>query len=176
MTPTHAAVSPPCPAPEPAPESGSAGGVVVDTRFGLMEFDPARAIAMPGGIPGFSHAKRFGLGPLPGVRGGQFLLMQSLDDAALSFIVLPTAAEGGMIAAADLTDACAALGIDVAAAAVLLIVTVREAMGERQLSVNLRAPVIVDTASQRAWQHVLGNGAYPVRHILSRAQPQGSAA
>lgn len=150
-------------------EAPSAGRTIIETRFGVMDFDLDNAIEMPHGIPGFPDKRRFGLGRLPGTSGEQFLLLQSLEDAQLSFIVLPVSLEGGPVAREDIAGGMEALGIAPDGVAVLMIVTAREEAGERLISVNLRAPIFVDTGKQRAFQHVLANTAYPVRHLISRS-------
>ncbi|NIR61560.1 MAG: flagellar assembly protein FliW [Gammaproteobacteria bacterium] len=59
-------------------------------------------------------------------------------------------------------------GIARARASFLLIVTIRanetgEGIG---MSVNLRAPIVLDSEQRIARQHVLSNGDYPVRQDL----------
>ena len=72
----------------------------------------------------------------------------------------------------DLDSACELLGVPREHAAFLLVVTRRPAVNEAdggQLFVNLRAPVVVDTARRTAVQHVLASPGYSVRHPLAAA-------
>ena len=47
------------------------------------------------------------------------------------------------------------------------IVSIRNVAGQAQTSVNLRAPVFLDAKNRTAWQYVMPNGAYNVRHVLT---------
>ncbi|MPY72338.1 MAG: hypothetical protein GEU92_19965 [Alphaproteobacteria bacterium] len=46
-------------------------------------------------------------------------------------------------------------------------VATRRIANKTQVSVNLRAPIIIDSASHTGWQHVLSNSRYPVRHVIA---------
>ena len=52
--------------------------------------------------------------------------------------------------------------------AILMVVTIRSAPDGKgiRLSTNVRAPILVDTGRQVAWQHVMGNDRYPVQMDL----------
>lgn len=147
-------------------ESGAT--VFVETRFGEMAFDRDGAIYFPRGLFGYADHHDFGIANLPDPRLEQFKLMQSLTDADLSFIVAPLNMESDTIAAADVDQACEALSIAPEDAAVLLIVATRKVGADTQVSVNLRAPIIVDMRSRTGWQYVLNNSRYPVRHVLTQ--------
>ncbi len=156
------------PAPETsAAEDSAAEPIIVDTRFGRLEFDPAQAIAMPRGMMGFPENKVFALTGVPDPRVRNFMLLQSLTDPGLSFLVLPLSLESGIIAAQDLEAAHQNLGIAKADFAAIVIVSIRKVGGEAQTSVNLRAPVFLDARRRTGWQYVMPNGAYQVRHVLT---------
>lgn len=146
--------------------------VTIDTRFGSMEFSRSNTFTMPHGILGFADKREFGLANLPAERYGHFMLLQSLEDAALSFLVLPLEAVPELIAAPDLEEACAAAGTAAEHAIVMLIATARkdEESGAVTLSINLRAPIVIDAERHTARQHVLNNVAYPIRHELNAGQ------
>lgn len=166
MNPSNAAETA---AQEIAPPSAAAGDrVTIETRFGEMAFARNDAITLPRGLFGFADYHDFGIANLPDPRLEQFKLMQCLTEPSLSFIVAPLNMASGTIDAADIDNACGALSIAPENAAVLLIVATRKIGPETQISVNLRAPIIADTASQTAWQHVLNNSRYPVRHVLTQ--------
>jgi flagellar assembly factor FliW len=157
------------PAPDEAPATtGEATQpITVATRFGEMVVDPGSTILMPRGLLGFTELRDFALAALAEERYARFQLLQSLDDASLSFIVLPYDAALGAIAPEDVTEAYRALGIAEQDGVMLLIVSVRRAGEEASVSVNLRAPIVVDVQNRRAWQFVLSNPAYPVRQDLA---------
>ncbi len=141
---------------------------MLSTRFGEMEVHPDAIVRMPRGLMGFASLRDFALAALPEARHAGFRVLQSLEDPSLSFIVLPGEAAPGAIAREDVVEGLRALGIEEADGAVLLIVSVRRTpSGENSVSVNLRAPVMVDVKNRKAWQHVLANQSYPVRQDLA---------
>src|SRR5690606_15728377 len=96
---------------------------------------------------------RFALAPIPKPRLSRFMVLQSIEQPTLSFIVLPVA-EGDLLAAADREEACGTLGCAPEEAAFLLIVTVRKEGERSAMSVHLRAPIAVDTRRKIARQCV----------------------
>ena len=156
--------------PEPdvaAADQSMAEPIVVDTRFGSLEFDPAQSIAMPRGMMGFPEDKTFALTSVPDPRIANFMLFQSLSDSALSFLTLPLSLENGVHDVNDIEAARQDLGIATEDFAAIGIVSIRNLGGKAQTSVNLRAPVFLDARNRTAWQYVMPNAAYNVRHALT---------
>ena len=133
---------------------------------------PASTIAFPHGLPGFPGATRFTLMPVADAAAG-LLVLQSVDEPDLRFLVLPYRGSALPLGREDLERACAAAGVPAERAAVLLVVTRRPPLaagdGAGQLFVNLRAPVLVDTERRIAVQCVLPSPGYSVRHPLAAA-------
>ncbi len=150
--------------------SGRSGGDI--NSIGAIDAAGAPTIDFPQGIPGFPSATRFALLPFGDGSEG-LLVMQSMDDCGLRFLVLPYAEHHLPLRRADVDAACALLGITTEHAAVLLVVTrpppQEQPDGVRRLYVNLRAPVVVDTERRTAVQHVLASPDYSVRHPLPAA-------
>lgn len=140
--------------------------VEIDTRFGRFAYPRANTIEMPHGVLGFARFHEFVLLTLPDPRFGQFRLLQCAIEPALSFLVVPTMIEASGIEAADLEEALGSLGIAPADAVLLLIVTIRKAGGSVDMTVNLRAPIVLDIRRQLARQHVLSNSRYSIRQRL----------
>jgi flagellar assembly factor FliW len=140
--------------------------VEIDTRFGRVSFKEENAIAMPGGLPGFPGRRRFGLSPLPNPRFEQFVLFQDLDDPSLCFLVMPVPVDSGLVEAEDVDEALASCGIAREDATFLLIVTLRKEDDGVVTTVNLRAPIILDTDRKVARQYVMPNGKYAIRHVV----------
>lgn len=149
-----------------APPSGGDQKTTVKTRFGLIEFDLNQSLTFPKGIPGFVGYQAFGLAMIPSETQSSFMLLQALEPDDLSFIVLPYDPAADLIDAADIAAAQQHLGIDVADCAIMLIATFRRMGGSFETSVNMRAPIFIDTASRQAWQYILANDRYEVRHTL----------
>jgi len=154
--------------PSPAELAPLDETVTVETRFGQLEFSRSNTFHMPHGLLGFADKRDFGIANLPAERYGHFMLLQSLEDTALSFLVLPLEIVPDLIAPEDLQEALTAAGIAHENAIVMLIATARkDDDGTVALSVNLRAPVVIDVERHCARQHVLNNTAYPIRHVLN---------
>lgn len=98
-----------------------------------------------------------------------FKLLQSVDHPELAFLVLPLDPLAGPISRSDLALACDALGCDWESLAVLGIVTVRSDAEGVRFSINLKAPLLIDTGRQVGRQHVFTSESYPLRHDLPRA-------
>lgn len=154
-------------APQSMPgDRGAREPMVIETRFGSIEIDRDRLVEIPGGLLGFPHHRRFALTPIPNERLDRFLLLQSVEDLSLSFIVVPLTADAGLVDAEDIREACAAAGTREEDALMVLIVTVRKGTGGVEMTANLRAPVIVDTRRMLARQCVFSNNRYSIRHAL----------
>jgi flagellar assembly factor FliW len=149
------------------PEGADAAETItVDTRFGKITFSRTNIIDFPQGLIGMPDSRRFGLSPIPDPRMGQFMILQSLENLGLSFLVLPLQPGVNTVTPEDAHEACAALAIPDEDADFFTIVTLRKADTGIAVSVNLRAPIIVDCKSHIARQHVLANPRYPVRQPL----------
>lgn len=151
---------------DPVVAAAATGKVTLDTRFGVIEFDRADAIRMPRGLLGYTEFREYGLSDLPNPGVSQFKLLQSLVEPTLSFVVAPFNIECGAIEEDDLDGACRSLSITAENLAIVLIVATRKIGPETQVSVNLRAPIFIDTLSQTGWQFVLPKDRYPIRHVI----------
>ena len=150
-----------------APDAAEADEArVIETRFGALEFNADNRLYMPIGMLGFTEFRNFGLADLPQPQLAAFKLLQCLDDTELSFIVTPLAAGDGRVAPEDLEDAALSVGIPVEAAAFLLIVTLRQSDQSTSITVNLRAPIVVDAKRSLARQVVMANSVYPIQQPL----------
>lgn len=140
--------------------------LVVESRFGTLTIGENAMLAMPQGLLGFGDYHDFALAELPEGKYPQFRVLQCLSDQNLAFLVAPLSIEHQAIDAADIEEACRAVGIAQADLALMLIVTVRRDSAGAHVSVNLRAPVFIDTRNHIARQYVMSNSKYPVRHSL----------
>lgn len=150
-------------ATDEAPEART----TVQTRFGVIEFDQNSMLQFPKGLPGFKDYREFGLAKLPGVgEDSNLVLLQSIDPNDISFIVCSYEPSAGLIDPHDIAEACEHLGVRTEDCAIALIANFHRKDDSVQISVNLRAPLFIDGANQRAWQHILSNDKYNVRHML----------
>lgn len=144
--------------------------VTIENRFGTFTFAPEQMLVFPQGLIGFNGYRRFGLALMPGDgAANNFRLLQSLDDASLSFIVWPTVADDSLLAQEDVETLLESLQMDRDALVLLHIATIREEGNGTSMTLNLKAPVVVDSVAQTAVQHVLPGDAYSVRHLINLA-------
>ena len=60
--------------------------------------------------------------------------------------------------------------------AMAFVVAIRKGAERPEISINMRAPLLVDMRRRLAWQHIIPYGDYSVRHVLNAepatAEPQ----
>ena len=153
-------------APPAASPVSEVSRITIESRFGPLHYDPAKTVTLPKGLLGFVDYREFILAEIPNREPSRFKLLQCTTDASLSLIVLPLLDSGDIIKLADREDACHLLGLALDQVVFLLVVTIRHMADSVQLSVNARAPLIIDSERQIGYQHVLSNSKYEVRHTL----------
>lgn len=146
-------------------EATDTGHNTITTRFGELEVDPGKVILFEKGLYGFEHQRRFFLTQVPGWPDF-FKLLQAADDPGLSLIVLPLESGDGPIDPSDFKEACATLGFDPETTSVIGIVTMRDDNNSQIFTVNLKAPLLIDSLRRRGRQHVFASEQYPLRHPL----------
>ena len=139
---------------------------LVHSRFGEIMVDPSKAIQFKRGLLGIPDRFQFALVPFPNEKMQQFMLLQSLEEDALSFITLPLPVENPVIASADVQTACKDLQIPEAHLALLVIVSVHRGLTDVKLSVNARAPLMIDAERKLGVQYVFQNDTYKIQHML----------
>lgn len=139
----------------------------IESRFGAITVDKAKALLFPVGILGMPDKHHFVLTDFPNAKLKQFKLLQSLDDHSLSFITLPVEKRNNIIDAADVETACSDMEIPSDEVGMLLIVSVHRGMTSVQLSVNARAPIFVDSERRAAAQYVFTSSKYRVQHFIT---------
>ena len=150
----------------PKAEEVSNNVITLKTRFGVMEIDRDKTIKMPKGMVGFSEYKEFGLtmSPIPVLEG--FMLLQSVDEADLTFILKPYDLSSGAISDENLATAIQQLSILPEHVGVMLVTTLRRRADKIAKTVNMRAPLFIDTEKKQAWQYIFNTEEYNVRHPI----------
>jgi flagellar assembly factor FliW len=146
--------------------TGSFVGETIKSRFGDIIVDVNRAVAFPRGLLGMPDKSKFVLVNFPSEKMQQFTLLQSLQESPLSFITLPIDLDNPIVATADLRHAASELHIAEENLVVLLIVSVHRHPDQVRLSVNARAPLLVDAQRKVGVQYVFHTDAYKVQHML----------
>ncbi len=138
----------------------------ITTRFGELAVDPDKVITFDQGLYGLEDQRHFLLTSVPGWPDF-FKLLQSVDDPRLGLIVLPLDDGDGPIDPADVADACRTLGYDPQSTALIGIVTMREDGGDQVFTVNMKAPVLIDSGRREGRQYVFTSERYQLRHPLA---------
>ena len=141
--------------------------VTIKSRFGKIEVDRSKKISFKHGILGLPTAVNFCLTKLPNISSDQFKLLQCLEDDDLSFIVVPAQYDNQLIDSNDLDEACKVLDIQAKDLVLLFIVTINENGQNREITVNAKAPVLIDVEAKSATQYVLQNPSYKIQHKIT---------
>lgn len=141
--------------------------VTINSRFGKIEVDTSAKVSFKHGILGIPSAVSFCLTKLPNISSNQFKLFQCLEDEELSFIVVPSQYDNQLIEKQDLDEACKVLDINTNNLVLLFIVTINDNGKNREISINAKAPVLIDAISRQATQYVLQNPSYSIQHKIS---------
>ena len=147
----------------------SSGLPLVETirsRFGDISVDTSKSLLFQRGLLGMPDKMNFVLANFPSDKMHQFKLLQSLDDTTLSFITLPLDIQNPIVAADDLRGACREMQIDEEQLAALLIVSVHRTTDQIRLSVNARAPILLDAKRKTGVQYVIPREMYKIQHML----------
>lgn len=141
---------------------------VIKNKFGEIIVDLDKSIHFPLGILGMNAFKEFYLAPCPVQKFKQFLLMQSAQTDDLVFMVLPLDIDNqNYIKSQDLDEAFEQIGINKDNASIVLIAATKEDQdGVKRITVNVRAPVFIDSEKKSAIQYVLHNNEYDVQQFL----------
>jgi flagellar assembly factor FliW len=117
-------------------------------------------------LPGFPGLRDFAL--VAADAGGLVFWLQSVAPDGPRFLTVPAAPYFPEYAPALPRAACAELGIDDATSAdVYLLITVPDG-DVSEATANLRAPLVINPATNRARQIVLTDGGLPIRQPLRR--------
>jgi flagellar assembly factor FliW len=132
------------------------------TRFGELSYELQDVIFFPRGIPGFETQREWALA---GDEGSAIKWLQSLTDGSLALpvttpdVVMPSYNARIPDDELELIEASK----DVRDLALLTVLSIPEAE-PWNMTVNLRAPIVVDTVTRKALQVIVLNEDYPVRH------------
>lgn len=136
-----------------------------DVRISMPAADVAEipVLELVEPMPGFPGQMRFALVRLD--EDGVLCALRSLDDANLRFLVVPPAAFFDDYAPLISDETVRALGIE-SADDVLVLAVVNPGDAASSATVNLLAPVLVNTGNRRASQVILDDVTLPVRRPL----------
>ena len=141
--------------------------IMIDTRYGTYEVERDKIVSFPKGLIGFGQLLDYAILNMPHEGTERFKLLQSVDEPGIGFYVVPVGLENSGFEPEDIARAAEQYEFDLKDLAILLIVTARKTEASVELTANLRAPLLVDTENCVAYQHVLSDDKYPLRHKLN---------
>lgn len=137
--------------------------IINSERFGSIELDDASAIQIPSGIIGFPKERRYAL--IPHGSTGAVAWLQSLDNPALAFPLVSAHALPMDYPGMDISAAAAACGITANADDLAVLVVLSAATG-LPATVNLLAPIVIDTRTRQGAQILLEGTAFSTREMF----------
>lgn len=142
--------------------------VILQNKFGAFRFEPETFITFQQGLIGLTEYTRFALATIPnGGEKNNFRLLQSLEEGSLSFVVLPTTAANSLLEAQDVDSICSNFGIAKDDLVLMHIVTMRSMFGKVQMTLNVKAPIVVDASKRTATQYVMPSNKYDIQAPLA---------
>ncbi|NLM27968.1 MAG: flagellar assembly protein FliW [Clostridiaceae bacterium] len=139
-------------------------------HFGVIEIDEKEILYFPSGIPGFENVKKF---TLLGRQENEapFFWLQGVDDPALAFVVTdPFAINDDYFVDADDDDIKIIDAKDPERILTLAIVTIPEDI--TKISVNLKAPILINMDNNKGMQVIMKNETFPVKYyIMEKGNP-----
>ncbi|NLG89106.1 MAG: flagellar assembly protein FliW [Clostridiaceae bacterium] len=139
-------------------------------HFGVIEIDEKEILYFPAGIPGFENVKKFTL------LGRQendvpFFWLQGVDDPDLAFVVTdPFAINDNYYVDADDDEIKIIEAKDPERILTLAIVTVPNDI--TKMSVNLKAPILINMDNNKGMQVIMKNETFPVKYyIMEKGNP-----
>ncbi|MGO9137383.1 MAG: flagellar assembly protein FliW [Syntrophales bacterium] len=139
---------------------------ITTSRFGEIDVDESKIIDMRGGILGFEHLKKYILHLQD--ENNPFWWFQSLEDGKVAFVVInPFITKADYEPVIDDNDTKLLEMENAEHVVMLAIVTILHS--PFSVSINLRAPIVINTEKKIAKQVVLEDQTYPVRYYLTAA-------
>lgn len=140
--------------------------LVIKNHLGEFTVDVSKILHFPGGMIGFPEMTEFAVMHIPGNEQAEFKLLLCLNDPKLNFVVLPMPPQNCPVDMLDIQDAAKTLDVAIGDVGLLFVVTTRRFGETMKVSMNARAPIIINTVDRLACQYVLPNTKYSVQHAL----------
>ena len=134
----------------------------VDTRFGLIQYDPQQTIVFIEGMVGFEHLRHFVRVPME--EDDYLVCLQSVEDGAVAFLLVDPLRYFPAYTCPLSQEHKARL--QKGSEEDLIVLTTITVHPGQSITLNLAAPVILAPSSNLAMQVVLEDGVYSPREPL----------
>ncbi len=130
------------------------------------------------GVPGFPHLTDFYIRDLKDGSFPPLKIMVSVDNPSISFILYPHVKEGSLFDEETLYSFARTYERPQNDVDVYSVVTVRQPEEGIHLTTNLKAPIILDRAHHKGWQHIIPSHSadmtFPLTCLSERLQGKSS--
>jgi flagellar assembly factor FliW len=135
------------------------------TRFGNIEVEEDQIICMPTGPVGFAEWRRYVL--LEHKKGSPFLWLQSVENESLAFVLVDPLLFKPDYEVEISSEDSRSLGMTNGGGGVQALTIVNVSAGDRgEITANLLAPIVINSAKKLGKQVVLYQSQYPTRYPL----------
>ncbi|MBN9543743.1 MAG: flagellar assembly protein FliW [Alphaproteobacteria bacterium] len=142
---------------------------IIMTRFGKIHINKEKALNFPEGILGIEGIHKYCLADYPENKLPLFKVLQAVDNLNVAFLVLPVTNVAETYKKEHLDECFSDLQIRDDNAVVVLIASIHKGLANEKskLTVNVRAPIIIDTANMIAYQYVFKYDNYSIQNELN---------
>lgn len=140
----------------------------IESRFGDLEIDTAKAIYFPKGIYGFKEDLHFAICDFPQQDLKEFKILQCLNDHSVSFPVILSGYDNQFIEDVDMKECLNTIEVEKENFLMLFIANSRKSPdGSFSVNMNLKAPIVMDVSLQIGIQYIFTNNKYSTSHPVS---------
>lgn len=132
--------------------------LIFETAYGEIELQEDKLVSFSEGLIGFSNCTVFGLASHPAAKNSPILILQCVNDPSVNFAVVDSSSLNYEFSAEDKAEALKSAGTANKDAIMLFILRANEAeSGDKTITANIKAPIVLDTANKVAKQVILNN-------------------
>ena len=137
----------------------------LETRFGEIDYDPANLLHFPAGMIGFPTLHDFVV--MPNKKQGPLFWIQSVDDPQIAFVL--TDPTNFFLDYGIIPDKSERTYLHINAEEKCFILSVVTVPPDQNITVNLAAPIIFASSSNRAIQVILEDSSFKSKTPLPKA-------
>lgn len=132
--------------------------LIYQTSYGEIELQEDKLISFNDGIIGFSNCTVFGLANHPAAKNSPILILQCVNDPEVNFAVVDSASLNFEYSEQDMAEVLKSSKIASKDAIMMFILRTNEnEAGEKTITANVKAPIVLDAANKVAKQVILNN-------------------
>ena len=132
--------------------------LVYQTSYGEIELQEDKLVSFSDGIIGFSNCTVFGLASHPAAVNSPILILQCVNDPTVNFAVVDSSSIKFEYSEEDKAEALKSSGVSSSDAIMMFILRTNESeTGDKIITANVKAPIVLDASNKVAKQVILNN-------------------